>query len=107
MSPLKHSSRTSNRGIRAASSTSHSTAKVDRSKLWAQPPIRKRRLIGPIWTDNAHESNLLVRATESAPMHAEELTHLLHDTVVAGGTSADRVRDWTLLRAAIERHGWS
>ena len=79
-------------------------------ELWADPPIRKRRLIGPIWTDNAHASNLLVRATESVPVHAEELAHLLHETVVAGGLPADRVRDWTLqdlLRAAIERHGWS
>jgi hypothetical protein len=79
-------------------------------ELWANPPIRRRRLIGPIWTDNAHASNLPVRATESVPMHAEKLAHLLHETVVAGGTPADRVRDWTLqdlLRAAIERHGLS
>jgi hypothetical protein len=77
-------------------------------ELWADPPIRKRRLIGPIWTDNAHESNLLVRATESVPMHAEELARLLRETVLAGGTPANVVRDWNLkdlLRAAIARHG--
>lgn len=79
-----------------------------RVELWADPSIRKRRLIGPIWTDNAHESKLLVRATESVPMHAEELARLLRETVLAGGAPADVVRGWNLqdlLRAAMERHG--
>ena len=79
-------------------------------ELWADPPIRQRRLIGPIWTDNAHKSNLRVRATESVPMHAEELARLLRETVLTGGAPAAVVRDWNLqdlLRAAIERHGMS
>ena len=79
-------------------------------ELWADPPIRRRRLIGPIWTDNAHKSNLLVRATESVPTHAEELARLLRETVLAAGAQVDVVRDWNLQelqRAAIERHGMS
>lgn len=79
-----------------------------RIELSADPPITYQRLIGPIWTDNAHHSRLLVRATEAVAAHAGELAGLLRETLVAGGVAREIVDDWdlgNLLSAAIERHG--
>ena len=79
-----------------------------RVELWADPPIRRRRLLGPIWTDNAHKSNLRVGATEPVPTHADELANLLRETVAASGATDEIVRAWDLnglLTAAIEQHG--
>ena len=56
-----------------------------RLELFADPPVVERRLIGPIWTDNAHESSLFVRPTETTPSHAEELASALRDWLQATG----------------------
>lgn len=77
-------------------------------ELSADPPVRRRRLLGPIWTDNAHKSNLRVRATEPLPTHTDELAHLLRETVAARGAADGEVGAWNLkdlLTAAIDRHG--
>lgn len=79
-----------------------------RVELWADPPIKQRRIVGPIWTDNAHKSRLLVRATEAEPSHADELAERLRETVLAGDASREDVEASCLkdlLLRAIERHG--
>ena len=48
-----------------------------RLELVADPPVVSKRLIGPIWTDNAHDSTLTVRAAEAEPSGANEFAELL------------------------------
>jgi hypothetical protein len=80
-----------------------------RLELVADPPVAPRRLLGPIWTDNAHNSTLLVRATEDLPTHADDMAELLRKWLpmvgvpLAGpeGLALDE-----LLLKAIERNGY-
>jgi hypothetical protein len=50
-----------------------------RLELVAEPPVVRRRVLGPIWSDNAHESSLHIKAIEQEPSGVDELTSLLRD----------------------------
>lgn len=81
-----------------------------RFELSAEPPVTQRRILGPIWTDNAHKSSLVVRVIDATPLHADELVTLLRESVAASGETEDALRALDLkglLAAAIERHGMS
>lgn len=80
-----------------------------RLELVADPPIVRRRLVGPVWTDNAHKSSLLVRSREAVPSGADELAGILRELLAflevrldeSEGTRLDE-----LLTMVIERLGF-
>jgi hypothetical protein len=78
--------------------------------LFADPPVTPKHLIGPIWTDNAQHSSLLVRATEGQPSGGEELAALLRAWLATVGTPLAVPDDLSLdelLAKGIERAGFS
>lgn len=48
-------------------------------ELFADPAVVTHKLIGPLGTDNAHESTMHIRALEQDPGHAEVLAARLRD----------------------------
>jgi hypothetical protein len=67
-----------------------------RLELVADPPVKSKRLIGPIRTDNAHESSLTVRATEAEPSGADEFAELLHRWLIELGERLEDPQRLTL-----------
>jgi hypothetical protein len=81
-----------------------------RLELVADPPIARQHLLGPVWTDNAHESLLLIRPTETAPGGADELIALLRGWLPRAGLVRDDLDKLTLdelMREAIGRTGFA
>jgi hypothetical protein len=81
-----------------------------RLELVADPPVRRRRLLGPIGTDDAHKSTLLLREAESVPSGADELVALLREWLPMVGVPGDDLAELgldELLRKAIERAGFT
>lgn len=79
-----------------------------RLKLVADPPVVRRRVIGPIWTDNAHQSELRVEA-EPEPSHATEMAQLLLEWLRRLDALPSDVENLTprqILDIAIERTGY-
>jgi hypothetical protein len=79
-------------------------------ELVADPPVVRRRVFGPIWTDNAHESTLSVQPLETEPSAAPELAGLLRELLSRAGESPEGLGGQTLedlLRAAIDRTGFT
>jgi hypothetical protein len=81
-----------------------------RLELVAEPPVRRRRLLGLISVDDAHKSTLLLRAAESQPSGAKELVALLREWLPMVGAPREGLAELTLdelLREAIERAGFT
>jgi hypothetical protein len=81
-----------------------------RLELVADPPVRRRRLLGPIGVDDAHKSTLLLRAVETEPSGESELVALLREWLPMVDVPRDGLADLTLdelLRKAIDRAGFS
>jgi hypothetical protein len=77
-----------------------------RLELFAEPPVVTRRVLGPIWTDNAHESSLHIRAIEEEPSGVDELTTMLRDWLARVDPSFQPAEDPSLealLARATER----
>jgi hypothetical protein len=69
-------------------------------------PVARRRGLGPLWTDNAHESSLHIKAIEVEPSGVGELTSMLREwlrTVDPAFQPAESPSLETLLARATER----
>src|SRR5687768_6282478 len=62
-------------------------------ELVADPPVRRRRLLGPIGIDDAHKSTLLLRALETEPSGESELVALLSEWLPMVGVPRDHLAD--------------
>ncbi len=73
--------------------------------------MRRRRFLGLVWVDNAHESTLLIRAIETEPSGADDLAALLRGVVARGEGSPPEYLDGLpldeLLRRGIDRVGYT
>ena len=81
-----------------------------RLELVAEPPLRRRRLLGLIGVDDAHRSALLLRAVETQPSGAGELVALLREWLPMVGAPREGLAELTLdelLGEAIERAGFT
>jgi hypothetical protein len=81
-----------------------------RLELVAHPPVVPKRLIGAIWTDNAHESSLTIRPIEGEPSGANELAELLRGWLPRVGVRLDNAERLTLpelLERAVARAGFT
>ena len=81
-----------------------------RLELVADPPVRRRRLLGPIGTDDANKSTLLLRVLETEPSGESELVALLREWLPMVGAPRDGLAELTLdqlLRKAIDRTGFT
>jgi hypothetical protein len=77
-----------------------------RLELFAEPPVVRRHVVGPIWTDNAHESSLHIKAIEEEPSGVDELTAMLRDWLARVDPAFQPAEDAsleTLLARATER----
>ncbi|MEA2495457.1 MAG: hypothetical protein QOJ29_3368 [Thermoleophilaceae bacterium] len=75
-----------------------------RVELLAHPPVVARRFIGPIRTDNAHKSVLVVQACEDQPSNADELAELLRTWLAALGVPASADMDLRELVSLASQH---
>ena len=60
-----------------------------RLELLADPPVESRKVLGPIRSDNAHASELTVRAVEETPTGAGELAEVVRHQLTASGTEVE------------------
>jgi hypothetical protein len=80
-----------------------------RLELFADPPVVKKRVIGPIWKDNAHESSLFIKAIEEKPSGADELASMLREWLPMVDSTLEPAENLSLeqlLAMATERAGF-
>jgi hypothetical protein len=64
--------------------------------LFADPPVVEKRVVGPVWTDNAGESSLFIKAIEEEPSGVAELAAMLREWLPMVDTSLEPAADLTL-----------